>query len=429
MGVGDRELGIGENARRLLIAVPAVLAAVVLLPAPRRPVLVLPAGIVELHAEMNVEGEVRGAPAGTVLRMAPDFAGRAALVVRGGEASLHDFSIEGNRDSRDIRSGLPPYDVPFAKFTRGNGILAEGIGGLTVERVAIRGIPGFAILASRARHVFLDRVEVTGSGSRNPDGRNNATGGILLEEGTTDFRVTNCTLREILGNGIWTHSLYTSPRNGPGLIANNGFETVGRDAIQVGHAFDVRVENNRGRTIGFPAGAVDATPAALDTAGNVERSLYARNRFEQINGKCIDLDGFHDGEVRANTCSGVGGYGIVFNNTNPDMQSRGIRVVENRLENVMYGGIFVIGTENLVARNQLVNLNTSHCDGCGYVLGEPDMLDSGIYLGRKAERPAPARGNVIEDNEISGYKMTVRCVGHAPGIEAAWNVVRGNVCR
>jgi hypothetical protein len=187
------------------------------------------------------------------------------------------------------------------------------------------------------------------------------------------------------------------------------------------------VDRNEGRDIGYPEAIVDATPAALDTAGNVERSRYTSNRFEHINGKCIDLDGFHDGEVRGNFCANVGGYGIVFNNTNPDMQSRNIRVVENQLRDVMYGGIFVIGTGNLVARNRLLNLNTSHCDGCGYLPDEPDMLHSGIYLGRRAERPAPASGNVVEGNEITGYKMNARCVGSAPGIKD--NVVRGNTCR
>ncbi len=169
--------------RRLTAVIPAVLAAAVLLPAPHRAVLQLAPGVVELHAEMLVEGEVRGAPAGTILRMAPDFHGRAAIVVRGREARLHDFTIEGNRDASDSRSGLPPYDVPFARFTRGNGILADAVDGLTVERVAIRGVPGFAVLASRSRHVLIDRVQITGAGSRNAAGRNNATGGILLEEG------------------------------------------------------------------------------------------------------------------------------------------------------------------------------------------------------------------------------------------------------
>jgi hypothetical protein len=419
--------------RPLAVLIVAGAAAIAFAPVPRRSGKQLPPGVVELHSEMVVDTDLRGDPAGTVLRMAPDFVGRAAIVVRGGNAHLRDFTIEGNRDTRELRAGLPPYDVPFARFTAGNGILAEGVAGLTVERVKLRSIAGFAVLVSRSSHVTIDRVEVRDSGSRDVAGHNNTTGGILLEEGTTDFRVTNCDVRNVLGNGVWTHSLYTSPRNAHGDFADNAFDTIGRDALQVGHAFDVRVDGNSGRAIGQPKDVVDATPVAIDTAGNVERSSYARNRFEDINGKCIDLDGFHDGEVRANVCGKVGGYGIVMNNTNPDMQSRNIRVVDNRLETTLYGGIFVIGTGHVVARNRLFNINTAHCNenaaqaGCYYAAGEPDMLQSGIYLGRRAERPAPAHGNTVEDNEIVGFKMRERCVKSAPGVGP--NVVRENICR
>jgi hypothetical protein len=409
------------------VAGVAALAAALVGGVPQRAATRLPSGVIELHSEMTVDRDLEGDPAGTVLRMAPDFDGRAAIVVRTNGVHVRDLTVEGNRDANEIRAGLPPDDVPFARFTRANGVMAEGVDGLNVERVRFRGIGGFAVLVSRSRHVTIDRVEVKDSGSRNAAGKNNTTGGILLEEGTADFRVTNCRLQDVRGNGIWTHSLYTSPRNAQGLIEHNSFHGIGRDAVQVGHAFEVRVEGNTGREIGFPKDGVDATPAALDTAGNVQRSAYRWNRFEEINGKCIDLDGFHDGEVRGNFCAAVGGYGIVMNNTNPDMQSRNISVVENRLYDLMYGGIFVIGTGNVVARNSLFDLNTSHCDGCGYVPGEPDMIHSGIYLGRRAERPAPASGNVVEENEISGYKMKARCVGFAPGITG--NVVRGNICR
>src|SRR5262249_48664241 len=161
-----------------------------------------------------------------------------------------------------------------------------------------RGIGGFAVLATRSRHVMIDHVDVRDSGSRNGAGKNNTTGGVLLEEGTAEFRVAGCTFRDVLGNGVWAHSRYTHPRDRPGGNARNRLETIGRDAVQAGHAFDVRIEDNSGSEIGFPAEIVDATPAALDTAGNVERSVYAGNRFTHINGKCIDLDGFHDGEVR-----------------------------------------------------------------------------------------------------------------------------------
>jgi hypothetical protein len=388
--------------------------------------------------------ELRGAPGGTVLRLGSDFHGRAAVVVRGREVVLRDFAVDGNREALAAPAGLPPYDRPFAHYTPNNGILAEGVDGLTVENVTFRKVAGFAILVSRSRHVAINRVTVLDSGSRNAAGRNNSTGGILLEEGTIDFSVTGCKLEDILGNGIWTHSLYSSPRNARGRIARNRLAELGRDGIQVGHAIGIRVEENSAARIGFPTDAVDienrAIPAALDTAGNVERTLYINNRLEEINGKCMDLDGFHDGEIRDNHCANraapetyrFGNYGIVMNNSNPDMQSRNIELVENVLEGPLFGGVFVIGTGHHVARNRLLNLNTAHCNdnaarfGCYFAPGEPDMLRSGIYLGRAAERPAPARDNIIEDNEISGYQMDIHSIALAPGVLPSWNTVRHN---
>ncbi len=72
------------------------------------------------------------------------------------------------------------------------------------------------------------------------------------------------------------------------------------------------------------------TPVGIDTAGNVDQSTYEHNRFEEIDGKCIDLDGFHDGAVRGNTCINrrppedypFGHFGIVFNNASIEMRSR-----------------------------------------------------------------------------------------------------------
>jgi len=186
------------------------------------------------------------------------------------------------------------------------------------------------------------------------------------------------------------------------------------------------VLDNLGARIGFPAGEVDveakAIPVAIDTAGNVDRSEYVNNRFGEINGKCIDLDGFHDGEVRGNVCIALGNFGIVMNDSNPDMQSRNIRIQDNLVDGAAFGGIFVIGTGHRIERNRLLNLNTGHYPG------EPDILRSGIYLGNGAERPAPARANVIERNVITGFEMDRRCIGRAPGIRPSWNTVRANVC-
>ena len=106
----------------------------------------------------------------------------------------------------------------------------------------------------------------------------------------------------------------------------------------------------RGRRIGYPPDLVDiaswAVPAALDTAGNVDKSVYAGNHFEDIDGKCMDLDGFHDGEIRDNSCISRKSdaeypwaqFGIVFNNSNPDFEPGNVVVTGNLIDGAGYGG-------------------------------------------------------------------------------------------
>ena len=105
-----------------------------------------------------------------------------------------------------------------------------------------------------------------------------------------------------------------------------------------------------------------AIPVAIDTAGNTDRSVYSNNRFTGINGKCIDLDGFHHGEVTGNVCVNQRNFGIVMNNTNPDMQSEGITIADNTIDGGLYGGIFVIGTGNKLPQ-QATESGPSHPPG------------------------------------------------------------------
>jgi hypothetical protein len=405
--------------------------------------------MVELHRPISVAGgtELRGAHEGTTLQMAADFQGAAAIVVQGDGVWLHDFSIDGNRASLEVRQGLPAYDRSFAAFTPNNGIVALTRKAVEIDRIGLRNIAGFAILASRVAHMHVRRAIVENSGSRNAAGRNNATGGILFEEGSSDFGVENCTFRNILGNALWTHSLYASPRNQRGVFARNRIDAVGRDAVQIGHATDMTVADNIASDIGFPADAEDlenrAIPVGIDTAGNVDNTSYLRNRISEINGKCMDLDGLHDSEIGGNTCVNryppaaypLGNYAIVMNNSSPDMRTQNIRIVENRIERPVFGAIFVIGERNLIARNLLLDLNTAQCNQniahyqCNYAAADPQILEAGIYLGRGAERPAPARNNIVEYNLITGWGMKTRCVVSAPDIPASWNAVRGNDCR
>ena len=82
-----------------------------------------------------------------------------------------------------------------------------------------------------------------------------------------------------------------------------------------------------------------------------------------------------------------------MNNSNPDMQSRNIRITGNTINGGLFGGIFIIGSGHTVAGNHLAQLNLAHCNepgpiNCSYAPDQPDLLRSGIYLGAGAE---PAR--------------------------------------
>ena len=169
---------------------------------------------------------------------------------------------------------------------------------------------------------------------------------------------------------------------------------------------------------------------------------YERNRFEEIDGKCIDLDGFHDGAVRGNICINrrapedypFGNFGISINNTSIEMRSKNIVIERNQLAGMKFGGIFALGEGHIIRNNRMTRLNTAHCNetharfGCLAILGEPGFLESGIYLAKGGERPAPARGITIENNIISGYKMAAHCIESAPSVKLSDNTLRHNTC-
>jgi hypothetical protein len=411
-------------------------------------VITLRAGVTEISSEYVVKSgdTLRGAVSGSVLRASSSFRGRA-LVVLESNATVERLTIDGNRVKIGKPMPIAPYDRAFAEYYPNNGILSAGTRNVIVRNIVLRDIANFAVLISDAQNVTIGGARISASGSLSRAGRNNTTGGILLEEGTTDFLVRNCIFTSIAGNGIWTHSRYTSPRNARGRITGNRFLTIGRDAIQVGHATEVRVDSNTGSRIGYPHRVVDmeggGMPVAIDTAGNVDKSVYEQNTFTEINGKCIDLDGFHHGEVSGNTCTNklsaaeypFGHFGIVFNNTNPDMQSEEIRVISNKISGTKFGGIFVIGRGHTIQGNRLLRLNLAGCNeshakfGCIYNAEEPQVLQTGIYLGKRAERPDPARENRIIGNVITGFKMAERCIAAAPGIDLKSNIIKENVCK
>jgi len=407
----------------------------------------MPAGTIELQEPLVIDGANNLTLIGNgrnVLRVAAP--GKAALIIHNSKnVRLENFTIEGNRDQVSRRFALPPSDQPMARFNDHNGVLIENSEQVTVEKLTVRNVASYAILVTRSKDVTVQETLVGDSGSVDEKGHNNATGGILFEEGCERFAVKGSKVRNVRGNGIWTHSMYTSPRNRDGVFEGNDVRYVGRDGLQAGHAVNMRIVNNTGGFVGFPADIVDlktgAVPAAIDTAGNVENSVYADNSFEEINGKCFDLDGFHDGSVERNVCVNRrdaqsyphGHYGIVLNNSNPDMESKNIRITQNKIEGFRFGGIFLIGSGHVVTDNEFRKINLAGCNenlaaGCLYKADEPDLLRSGIYLGKGAERPGPATSITIENNVVQGHGMAQWCIVAAPGVSKAASRIGNNVC-
>ena len=410
----------------------------------------LPAGTVEVSSELTLapgshDLEVIGS--GTLLKAADGFQGRAILVGENARnIRLREFTVDGGRAELAPPVEMAPPENAFRVWYKQNGLLFDHVDGLEIARLQFANVVAFPILVSRSSGIRISGVTIEDSGSRNAKGRNNLSGGILIEEGSSKFEVRDCIFRRIAGNALWTHSLRTSPRLQDGLFASNRFDMIGRDALQVGHATRVRVEDNTGVRIGYPTEVVDSenggTPVAIDTSGNVDASLYQRNRFEEVNGKCFDLDGFHDGAVRDNQCVNrkrpedylFGHFGIVMNNTDPDVRSQNIEISGNLIDGMKFGGLFLMGAGHRVTGNQFVHLNTAGCPEnsanftCVYKPDEPRMLASGIYLGRGVARLEETRGNVIQDNRISGHKMAQRCIAAGPGVSLAANSTQGNQC-
>ncbi len=408
----------------------------------------MPAGVVGISSELVLapgahDLEIDGAA--TVLKALDNFHGRAILVADSAKRiRLRDFTIDGNREAQPLE--MAPPENYFRVWYPNNGLLFDRVEGLDISGLHLRNITSFPILVSRSSGIRISKVEVDESGSRNTQGRNNLSGGILIEEGSSDFEVRDSTFRRIAGNALWTHSLRISPRLQDGVFAGNRFDTIGRDAIQVGHATRVLVEDNTGTAIGYPVELVDVEhggiPVAIDTAGNVDASAYARNHFEEVNGSCIDLDGFHDGSVRDNTCVDLkrqedypfGHFGLVMNNTDPDTHSQNIEIAGNTIDGMKYGGLYLMGSGHRVTGNRFVHLNTAGCNEsaaqvyCIYKPDEPQMLESGIYLSRGLGRVEETRGNVIRDNVISGHKMKTRCIAFGPGVSPPANTLEGNAC-
>ena len=271
----------------------------------------LPAGVIEISSELTLapgahDLEIAGA-SGTVLKATDGFHGRAILVVDGAKnIRLHDFSVEGNRDDRARSAEMAPPENYFRMWYPDNGILADRVEGLEISGVHLAHVANFP--DSGEPVVEHSHRESCGGGFRlaqragaqQPERRDSDRRGLVA------FRSARLRVRENRRQRPCGRIRCASRRGWRWSVRRQSLRHHRPRRHPGGRATRVRVEDNTGANIGFPLELVDVehggTPVGVDTAGNVGSVVYARNHFEEVNGKCIDLDGFHDGAVRGNQC-------------------------------------------------------------------------------------------------------------------------------
>ena len=165
----------------------------------------LPSGEFEIGREITLPGdahdlEIKGV--NTTIRASAEFRGRALLVlVNGKNVRIHGLSLDGNRDVVGRMFSLPNAGTMYSRFVPSNGFVAENATDLEISDIKATRFAGFALLINSSKEVKLHDIDVTSSGSFNAQRRNNGTGGIVIEEGTTDFEIRRCAIGRATSRG------------------------------------------------------------------------------------------------------------------------------------------------------------------------------------------------------------------------------------
>jgi hypothetical protein len=95
--------------------------------------------------------------------------------------------------------------------------------------------------------------------------------------------------------------------------------------------------------------------------------------------------------------------------------------------------MLVIGSGHRISHNHFSQVNLARCNeksqyNCLLIGNEPDFMRSGIYLRNGASRPTVTKDNTIEDNQMDGFGIGVKCVVFGPGVLPSANRVGRNTC-
>jgi hypothetical protein len=244
--------------------------------------------------------------------------------------TLESLTIDGNQagTTKLVFTARDPMDSLLAA---GSSVRIEpGSKRITLRGVEIRRTQGYAVLIdARAADVedvaidscfIRDSVQYThvGTPAEKADTRETGYGswggGIHFQAGASahvkGLSVVKSRFENIYGHAIWGHSNFVENLSEDVRVTGNTFRDIGLDAVQFGCVRNGLVEDNEMSRIGYIAGVPkyrlangdSYCGAGIDTAGWTTGCKYRRNTMLNVNGPCIDLDGFSGGEVSNNTC-------------------------------------------------------------------------------------------------------------------------------
>ena len=412
--------------------------------------------------DLTVEGQGES----TILRRAVTVLNGEGLInIRASGVTLRQFRIDGQVEvpralpyldpqGGDSVLGAPIHGDPMhPELLRDTSVtIHPGVTDITVEDLVIERSGGYAILIDArygtVKYVNFRRLHLRDCrphlfGKPGDLRYGSWTGGIHYQNDGRDLdfarhalialTIEDSTFTRMAGHAIWGHGYGFHTLNEEVTVRRNRFTDIGLDAVLIGNVRRAVVEQNSFHRIGFvsfPADEVarpawypglrddgaDNIPAvAIDSSGLVLNSVYRGNTMLNVNGNCIDLDGFTRGEVVENTMrvSGredawnyandlvaeFGGHrqgnltkGINLSNTSGAAPTERVRIAGNTIINL---GGFAIALND----SQRCSVEENHIRHYGHDYG-PIILSNSL---RDPREQHISSENVIRDNYIHFY--------------------------
>ncbi|MCU0226481.1 MAG: right-handed parallel beta-helix repeat-containing protein [Bryobacterales bacterium] len=358
----------------------------------------------------------------------------------------------------------------------------RGSSRITLEEVTIQRTGGYAILIDAryapVRDITLRRLHLRDNRphlfGRPGDIRYGSwTGGIHYQNDGRDLdfarhaliglTVEDCLFERLSGHAFWGHGYGFQTLNQDILVRRNRFVEIGMDAVLIANATNATVEGNQFHRIGYVAagkpddlrpawypglredGADNIPAVAIDTSGLVRHSAYRNNSMVNVNGHCIDLDGFTQGAVTGNLMR-VSGREDAFAYTNDHVEEFGGHRQGNFTKGINLSNTAAAApTEDVrIEGNTLINMggfaialnDSQRCVVANNHIRHYGAIYAPIILTHSLRQPRQhhvSRENTITGNYIHFY-LEAFCVteaddlGGGPLPVEGPNYVHGNTC-